>query len=150
MTGIEEVRAICSEYIEKAEQLERDRKIGEGLLGIGKKPADDPCHEKFADDIEKAIEDIASEEPGSQEARDILYFMYSIPSAHEEPKSIYWMLIAVHGVSVKLIPFLSAADAEELYKMYSKAFRRWERLPVQKKVCDLLKKQSGGLKGRSL
>ena len=144
MSGIGEIRAVCEEYIEKAEQLERDRKIGEGLLGIGKKPADDPCHERFAEDIERLTGEISSRSPDSGEAKEILQYMYALPSAHEEPKSIYWMLVAVHGTCAGLIRFLSAADAEELYKMYSGAFRRWERLPVQKKVCEQLKKQSKG------
>ena len=142
MMDLSTVKEIYSAYIEKAEQLESNRKIGEGLLGIGKKPADDPCHEQFANDIENALKDIASGSPNSQEAKEILLYIYSTPAAHEEPKSIYWMLVAVHGATSVLVPFLSHEDAAEVYKMYCKAFRRWERLPVQKNVCDLLKKQS--------
>ena len=39
-------------------------------------------------------------------SRELLDFMYQLPKSHEEPKSIYWMLIAVHGLTAILIPLL--------------------------------------------
>ena len=138
MTAIERVKGLYGGYLDKALQLEKDRKIGEGLLGIGKKPADDPCHEKFADDMAAALKEIAEGKPDSAAASEILHYIYSIPAEHEEPKSVYWMLIAVHGCTKELIPLLSPSDAEALRKEYGKMFRRWQRLPVQQEIFKAL------------
>ena len=51
MVGLPELQALYQTYLEDAERVERERKPGEGLFGIGKKPSDAPCHERFAADI---------------------------------------------------------------------------------------------------
>ena len=140
MTAFERIKGLYEAYLDEAMKLERDRKIGDGLFGIGKKPADDPCHDRFASDVEAAIKDIAEEDLPSPQIRELLGYMYHKPAEHEETASVYWMLIAVQGSTTALIPALSAEDADALCKAYTKAFRPWQRLPVQKQLCSMLKK----------
>ena len=128
------IRKIYDSYLEKALAAERNRKPTDGMFGIGKKAGDDPCHTEFAEALEAALNDYAAEQHDSAELRLLLEYMYSMPKAHEDPKSIYWMLIAVHGLTLQLISGLSQQDAAALRKQYAVLYRRWERLPVQQQV----------------
>ena len=140
MTGPAEIHALYREYLNEAERVERERKPGEGLFGLGKKPADDPCHERFAKALETALKDFAALEPDSPRVREVLSHIYRAPAEHREPLSAYWMLCAVHGFTLELIDRLDAEDAAALFNGYAKEFRRWERLPVQQQVYAALKR----------
>ena len=140
MTGFTEIRALYREYLDEAERVERERTPGEGLFGIGKKPSDDPCHERFANALETALRDLAALEPDSPRVCEVLSLIYRAPAEHREPASAYWMLCAVHGFTLKLIERLSAEDAAALLNGYAKDFPRWERLPVQQQVYAALKR----------
>ena len=136
------ITALYETYLYAVRTLERNRKPGEGIFGLKGGPADDPCHDRFVDDLTAVITDFAAQEPSSAECRAVLEHMFTVPSAHRELKSAYWMLIAVHGLTPPLIDRLSAADARALYTRYGAEYRRWERLPVQRQVLDALKKQA--------
>ena len=136
------IRALYEAYIETVETLERNRKPGEGLLGLKPGPADDPCHDRFADDLEAALAEYTAEEPSSEETSAVLEYIYTVPTEHREPISIYWMLVAVHGLTQPLIGRLSPADANRLAQLYAGAYRRWERLPAQKQALAALKKRA--------
>ena len=49
---LERIRKLYEGYLKTAEELEKNRKIGDGLFGLGHGPEDDPCHER----LEKALE----------------------------------------------------------------------------------------------
>lgn len=136
------ITALYEAYIDAVRTLERSRKPGEGIFGLKNGPAYDPCHDRFAADLEAAIADYAAEKPSPEEARAVLEHIYTAPSLHRDMKSAYWMLIAVHGLTPPLVARLSPADAAELHRRYAKAYRRWERLPIQDKVLDALKKRA--------
>ena len=139
MTGFDEIKQICSDYIAAAEKVENERKPADGLFGMGKKPADDPCHDRFAEKLGDALKEIASCCSGSSEAKEILSYLYRLPKEHTEPVSIFWMLNAVHGLTLPLIDCLSHEDAVYLRKQYTSDYKRWERLPVQEDVVKALK-----------
>lgn len=132
------IRKIYDSYLEKAFAAEENRKPTDGMFGIGKKPGDDPCHAEFAAELETALKHCREEAPDSAEVRELLDYMYQQPKSHEEPKSIYWMLIAVHGLTAILIPLLGQPDAAELKKSYTAAYKRRERLPVQQQILRAL------------
>ena len=142
MTGPAEIRAIYQEYLDEAERVERERKPGDGLFGLGKKPSDDPCHNRFANALETALRDFAACEPDSPRVREVLSHIYRAPAEHREPVSAYWMLCAVHGFTLELTDRLNAADAAALFTSYAKDFPRWERLPVQRQVYAALKRSA--------
>ena len=142
MSGFDSIRALYDAYIAKAEQLERDRKPGEGLLGLSAGPKDDPCHDRFADELRLLLEDIPAGQPSSREVREMLSYMYRAPLEHRQPQTVYWMLQAVQGMTVGLIDLLTAEDARALRDAYVRDYRRWERLPVQKQALAALERAS--------
>ena len=61
MEQINEIYALYDADIQKVEDLEKNRKITAGLFGLTKGPEDDPCHDKFAEDMEAALKEVAAE-----------------------------------------------------------------------------------------
>lgn len=133
------IRSLYETYLDTVETLERNRKPGEGLFGLTKGPADDPCHDRFIEDLTAAIKDYAEQMPTSAELAETLNYMYTVPLAYKELRSAYWMLIAAQGLSLDLIAGLDPADAAALFQSYGKAYPIWERLPVQRQVLTALK-----------
>ena len=139
--GISEVKKLYEEYIAEAEKLERDRKPTDGLFGMGKKTSDDPCHERFANELEAVLKSMTDSKPEPEKVYEVLDYIYRMPDEHKEPITVYWMLSAVHALTIELIALLDKNYAEKLYTQYRKAIPRWKRLPVQKKVCSELDKR---------
>lgn len=125
-------------YLKKVDYLEKNRKLGEGIFGMKGGPSDDPCHERFAEELSEYLH--ALTEPA--EIRDALETVYFTPKQHAGLKTAYWMLLAVHSVTLDLIERLPGKDAGELLERYGKEYPRRERFPVQKRVLAELKKQS--------
>ena len=143
MTGIAQIRALYEGYLDAATRVEMARKPMDGVFGIGKKPSDDPCHERFAAAMEESLRDFAGTGPDSAAAREVLAYIYEAPVVFREPLRAYWMMTAVHGFTLPLIEKLSRDDAAALLARYGKDFRRWNRLPVQQQVYAALKRISG-------
>ena len=135
---IDSLQALYDGYLKEAIQVEKNRKPGEGIFGIGKKPSDDPCHDRFAANVKKWLEAFGEEEPDSAEIREVLSLIYQAPKKNPDPKSSFWMLIAVQSLTKELIPQLNTADAAALCVEYGTVYKRWERLPVQKQILDAL------------
>ncbi len=144
MSVLGPVRELYEQYIARTEQLERDRKPGEGILGLGGGPKDDPCHERFAKELEELLNGILAEEPGSGEVRELLEYIYRAPQVHPQPLTAYWTLQAVHGMTAPLAARLDPADAQAVRDEYVKTYRRWERLPAQKKALEALDRARKG------
>ena len=136
-----EITILYDAYIKTVEELERTKKPTAGLLGITKGPKDDPCHDRFADDLAEKLKMFSAKDPSSGEVRSLLEYMYGIPFQYRENHMIYWMFTAVHSLVLDndLISRLNRADAQKLYEQYSKDYPRWERLPAQKRTLKALK-----------
>lgn len=142
MISLQDIQNVYHTYFDAVQKAEQNRKITDGMFGFGKKPADDPCHTEFLETLRRMLTNETDEKTDSQHIREILSYIYVSPAEHPEPQSAYWMLIAVHGLTNGLIPLLSKPDASSLLETYSKTYRRWERLPVQKNIIRLLKSQA--------
>ena len=139
MAGLTEVQTLYQTYLEEVERVEQERRPGEGLFGIGNKPSDDPCHERFAAGLETLLKDFEAQEPDSAQACAVLRYIYRAQLVNREPISAYWMLNAVHGLTLSLIGRLNAEDAAALREQYASDIPRREMLPVQKQVFSKLK-----------
>ena len=138
-TELETIQRLYGDYLDKTEELERQRKPGDGLLGMGGGPDRDVCHDAFVRDLTAAMQELAQSAVPSDDLRGILEYMYEIPLRHRDNSLAYWMLLAVQGLTAELIPRLEPRDASELLRRYRDAYPRFERLPVQKNVLSSLK-----------
>ncbi len=135
---IADIKALYEEYTAEAEKVERESKPADGLFGMGRKPSDDPCHDRFSEKLEAMLKEFADGDPAPAEVYEVLEYIYSAPAEHKEPLSVYWLMNAVQGFTSELVQKLEKADAERLYVMYRKEYPRWKRLPVQKKIFSEL------------
>ena len=139
---VEAMRALQERYLETVRELERNRKPTDGLLGMKGGPADDPCHDRYAEELRALLEGFLVEDPTSSEIRLVLGELYAAPPKVGIPRSAFWMLIAVQGLCPELIGRLEPADAGALEREYSSAYKRWERMPIQQKILKALQKQA--------
>ena len=144
MSWLDDVRELYEGYIAKAEQLERDKKPGDGLFGLSGGPKDDPCHDQFAAGLEQLLSDMLRQHPSSGEVREVLSYIFNASAAHTQPKTVYWMLEAVHGMTVDLTGLLDETDARLLKDAYVKTHQRWNMLPSQKSALKALERASKG------
>ena len=138
------LEALYQNYIQTVQELEKNRKIGDGLFGLRPGPADDPCHDRFAADLDALLKDFAASSPDSAVCAAVLRYLFTAPEAWRDLKSAYWMLIAVQGLGAGLIENLNAADAGALEAFYAARYPRRERLPVQTQILKKLQWQAHG------
>ena len=137
------LRACYEDYRDRVEELERGRKPGEGIFGMRGGPKDDPCHERFAQELRERFAAFAAESPASGEVRQVLDFVYTEPLRRPAPASGIWMLHAVQGLTLELIGLLEPGDAAALAVEYEKNYPRRLRLPAQKELLRQLKRRAG-------
>lgn len=138
--GLAEVKEIYGEYIAQVKKLESEKKIGDGLFGMGKKISDDPCHEAFADRLKGELKSFEDSSPSSAEVREVLGYIYHAQAEMNESLSTYWMMNAVHGLTLDLIGKLDPDAAQALMQLYNNDVPKRRRFPVQKQVFSVLKK----------
>ena len=131
-------------YGMQAEELERRRRPGEGIFGMKGGPKDDPCHGRFAEELRTRFAEYRAAEPDSAELRQVLTFVFREPLSYRGPRSAYWMLLAVQGLTLDLIPGLQPEDAAALAASYEKDYPRSKRLPVQEQLLRKLRQRAGG------
>ena len=135
---LDKITALYMDYIAKVSELESESSYADGLLGLGKKISDDPCHESFADSLEALLKEFADTAPSPDEVYTILEYICHAPAEYKEPVSAYWMLNAVHGFIIPLTERLSPDNAALLVKNYNEDIPRRQRLPIQKKLYTAL------------
>ena len=136
-----DLHQLYQQYISHALSLESKRQPGQGLLGMGSKPADDPCHETFVKAAEEAAAALALTRPQGETLLSLLRLIFRVPEEHRDTLSLYWTLVAAQRCALPLIPLLSPGNARVLLKEFGRLFRPWQRMPVQKEVMQLLSRQ---------
>ena len=126
-------------YLKEAELAEFNRKPGAGIFGLKGGPADDPCHDRFAEKLKLFYDELAAHKADSGTVRELMAFACTAPLRFRQPRTAYWMLIAVQSLTQPLIALLDAQDARSVAELYEKTFRRHERLPAQIKLMKALR-----------
>ena len=138
---LQELEQLYSDALEKIKLAAADRRFGEGILGIGRKMSDEPCHMELLNGVKKRMEEMG-QAATSQEAREAIRYVCERPECYQSVEaSIYWTMLCAHGQTVAAIPRLNAQDAVELYNWYQKAYPKRTRLPIQNNVVKALKNQ---------
>ena len=137
-----EFKRAYSEYVQFCRELEAKTGPVSGILrvfGLNRKPANDPGHENFYNEMKAALEEVCGEAPDPDTAASVLDVIFQARTLYaDEPVSPY-MFIAVEGAAAGLFPFLSKEKAEELYLQYKADNPRHLMVPVQKDILKALK-----------
>lgn len=140
---LDEIISLYEAYLEEFYQLERKRKPMEGAFGFGGGPNNYPCHSRFAEDLEQLLQRFAAQSPSSQEVGEVLRYIYfTAPENWQVEPSVYWMLMAVHSLTMELVQLTDSSEAGPLYDTYRSVYPRRSRLPAQEKLLALLKKSA--------
>ena len=140
---LKEIRRIYDDYSSDVLRLQSESKWGDGLLGFGKRPDQDPCHERFSERLEKVIEETASKQHCSGDILEALNYIYETPQGYKDNALVYWMMIAVQAFTEKLIIMLSPEDAAVLSERFKELYPKAVRLPNQKKIAAQLQERIG-------
>jgi hypothetical protein len=143
MQYLAEIRRIYTDYLSDTTRLQAAQKPTDGLLGFGRRPDSDPCHDRFSMRLDETMASFAAGTPSTQEASEVLRYMFEAPLPHKGNTLVYLMLAAVHALAEKMICYLSQEDAAALSARYEAAYPKADRLPAQKKIASLLKVQAG-------
>ena len=137
------LQELYESYLGEVELLEINRKPGAGIFGLKGGPADDPCHDRFAETLRGFYEEFAAQKPESASVKELMAYACTLPTVRREPRTAYWMLIAVQSLTQELIGLLTPQDAGELAALYEKSYKRRERMPSQIKLIRALRDAAG-------
>lgn len=137
------ISRIYDDYFKDVKRMMAELEPGDGLLGCGRGPGSAPCHDRFSERLRQVLEVVALGTPSTATTLTLLRFMYEQPAEHRNDSLVYWMLLAVHGLTDGLIGFLSPEDAAGLAAQYEETFPRYERMPAQERVLKLLRERAG-------
>lgn len=140
-TQLEALEAIYAQYETSYAKAVAEAPICAGLLGMGESPKNAACHEVFYEAVGSWAKAFAE---GGPSAEDAYKAVEQILKAADRCRDTgrYWYCYAAQGHAQSLIGFLTARDSETLQIWYDGAYPKLERMPVQKKIFQLLKKQA--------
>ena len=138
MSRTDEFRELLTAYDGTVRELIRKKRPFEGLLGFGRRAADEPCHEELDARIE-ALCKAAGEEEDAAGLAELTEAVLKAERRWEGPEYARLMLAAAQRHTLELIPRLDPADRSRLADWYAREYPRRKRLPVQDKILDTLK-----------
>lgn len=144
---LDEARRLYEEYEAKFQAQERKRKPLEGSFGLGGGPGSYHCHDEFVEQVKALLHAPETEALSPEGTRLLLEYIYFAPARHPGGQdAVYWMKLAVHGLTMELLPRLEPEDAKTLYSAYRDAYPRRNRLPAQEALLAELKKRGRTVK----
>ena len=110
------------------------------MFGIGASTKDYPCHDDFYEAMEGWCRDFVAKNPSRAEAEAAVRYIFEM-SENFRGKLTYWYMYAAHGFTRPIIRLVSAEFAKKMRVWYNEKNPRQDRMPVQREVFKLLKKQ---------
>ncbi len=139
---LEKLEALYEGYLNEFRRLEQGRRPFEGAFGLGGGPQSYPCHDKFAGDLERLLQEFAAQAPSSGQVGQALdYIYFTAPVRWKAEPAVDQMLLAVQSLTTGLIEYLDASTAEALYEKYQSFYPRRQRFPVQDKILAAFKRR---------
>ena len=139
MAYIEQLTEILDRYRADIDTLEKNKKPTDGLLGFGKKPGDDACHQILDQQVGALLAQLA-EDVGSAEADQVINRIFDLGVDESWPSYAHWALIALQRHTLPLIPRLSAQEAADLSAAFDRLYPRRMRMPIQVQIAKAFKR----------
>ena len=140
---LDAVRRLYEDYEAKFQAQDQKRKPLEGAFGLGGGPGSYPCHEEFAQRLKELLHGPGTESLDPERTRQLLEYICFAPAKRPGGQdAVYWMKLAIHGLTIDLLPRLEPEDAKALYAAYQNAYPRRNRLPAQETLLAALKKRA--------
>ena len=140
MPYLDMLEEICEQYRRDVMEMDKTLRPGSGMLGLGPRPGDAPCHEKFDRAVAALLRTPPEDTADAAAVSRALLLREDGPAWPEHAK---WMLIAVQRHGMALYRRLPPETAAALLDRYEKLYPRMRRLPVQKEIMRALKEAAG-------
>ena len=137
---MEQLKACYAAYLAATEKAEKNKSQWNGAFGIGASTKDHPCHDDFYEAMEAWCEAFMAKQPTQAEAEEAVRYIIETSEVYRG-KLPYWYMYAAHGFTRPIIPLISAEFAGKMRQWYDDRIPRMDRMPVQREVFKLLKKQ---------
>lgn len=144
MADLQQLEEIYEEYEEKLEEAKKGASPFAGAFGMGDDPRKDACNQIFYDRLGSWVQEFRDSQPDPQEAARGVDFILEYPFRHRE-SGTYWFAYAAQQHAMELIPLLEKQAAGALAERFARLYPKRERLPVQRRILEMLREQ-GGLK----
>ena len=138
MVYTRKLRELLDEYETAVREASARKTPGSGLLGMGPKRGDDPCHEAFDRKLAALFAAMAAGDAPVGDAAEAIGLLLRAEDDKPWPVEARWMLVAVQRHALPLIPRLPAPRRRELLLAYKKRYPRYRRLPVQNEILKAL------------
>lgn len=125
---------ITEDYLDTARNVIANAKPFAGAFGMKGGINDDPCHMNYYNAMKAALEE------EDADAYESVRFLLNADRSYECSRSVSFMLTAVQGLAVELVPRLSLEQKEEFRQWLDDNVPRRMRLPIQDQLYKALKK----------
>ena len=137
MEFAQELREILGRYEEAVREVEKRKRPMDGLFGLGRSPAQDPCHDAMDREI-AALAERAAEEADEEGTGGLVSGLLKAAAGFQGPEYARLSLTAAQRHAIPLISRMSAETRAELRVWYEKAYPRQARFPIQKELIRAL------------
>ena len=137
---MQQLKQIYEAYLAAAVKAEKNKFTWNGAFGLGASTKDHPCHDDFYEAMEAWCEAFVKRAPSREEAEEAVRYIFEASENYRNTLT-YWYMYAAHGFTRPIIPMVSPEFAAEMRVWYNEHNLRPDRMPVQKEVFRLLKKQ---------
>ncbi len=138
MDFLQEYQRLMTEYDQAVQELQKKRKVFDGLLGVGNHPGNAACHELLDRQTEALCRE-ALEKGSPEELKTLAEAVFQSERKWQGPEYARLMLVAIQRHTLEMIPRMEKTDRENLAAWYRQAYPRMRRLPVQDQVLKALK-----------
>ena len=136
--SMDELNKRIEEYISYCEELFKSANPFAGVFGFSGGPKEDKGHREFYDDVGIMTDRVLNEGEQEKISQMAEALLFSVSSAEKEHPA-YWMIRAINGHALKLIPELAPERKNELLKRFSATFPKNKRLPIEEQLVKALK-----------
>ena len=101
-------QAALAEYAQAVTEVQKSRKMFDGVLGLGNHPSNAPCHDVFDKKVESLCLEAAEPENGAERAA-LVEAVFGAEGQCKGPEYARLMLIAAQRHTLPLLPLLAPA-----------------------------------------
>ena len=135
-----QLKTLFTDYNAAVQEVRKKARAFDGILGLGKDPRKDPCHEQFYNAVGKWTEDFLATEPSQEDLKAAALFLVEEPKNYEG-KECFWFMFAAQGHIKPLIGHMSPEACQTVKASLEAAYKKRDRMPLQKELLKLLDKK---------
>ncbi len=131
------LKTIYADYDKAVQEVRKNARAFDGILGLGKDPRKDACHDQFYQAAGQWVTEFVAAGPSQEELLEAALYITETPKTHEG-KECYWYMLAAHGHLKPLIGLLSPENRSTVKASMEATYKKRERMPLQKELLKLL------------